>query len=224
MAPAAQAGEAMRSSTRVKVPDTAKKSALAELAAKKARADKARSKKRCARPHTCALNPKNPDFQSCVFWQGVVSMLNALLYMSFVVITGGSPFLLQAQAHSHGYSCGSSTFPRPGGRQQRAGEDAWSDEEEAQLSESDSEPGAGRGGARDAAAEPLDDEERDGGDRLGYGNRDGRYERGYDEDDEDARLVGVRLPAAVALHAPPAARDISWKRVAEPPNSLTDLK
>ena len=47
MAPAAQAGEAMRSSTRVKVPDTAKKSALAELAAKKARADKARSKKRC---------------------------------------------------------------------------------------------------------------------------------------------------------------------------------
>ena len=42
----------MRSSTRVKAPDTAKKSALAELAAKKARAEKARSKKRCA-PRAC---------------------------------------------------------------------------------------------------------------------------------------------------------------------------
>lgn len=51
--------------------------------------------------------------------------------------------------------------------------------------------------------QPLDDEdeERDGGDRLGYGDRDGRYERGYDEDDEDARLVGVRLAAAMVLHA-----------------------
>ena len=123
------------------------------------------------------------------------------MFCPFVLITGRSHFLLQAQAHSHGCSCWSSTFPRPGGRQQRAGEDAWSDEEEAQLSESDSEPGAGRGGAQDAAADPLDDEERDGGDRLGYGDRDGRYDRGYDEDDEDARLVGVRLPAAVALHA-----------------------
>jgi len=44
-----QAGEPARASTRVKAPDTAKKSALAELAAKKARADKARSRKRCAR-------------------------------------------------------------------------------------------------------------------------------------------------------------------------------
>lgn len=43
-----QGGDTMRSSTRVKAPDTAKKSALAELAAKKARADKARNKKRCA--------------------------------------------------------------------------------------------------------------------------------------------------------------------------------
>ena len=43
-----QAGEPARAAPRVKAPDPAKKSALAELAAKKARADKARSRKRCA--------------------------------------------------------------------------------------------------------------------------------------------------------------------------------
>ncbi|KAK9821785.1 hypothetical protein WJX81_002907 [Elliptochloris bilobata] len=124
-----QAGEAMRSSTRVKAPDTAKKTALAELAAKKARADKARSKK----------------------------------------------------------------------RQQRAGEDAWSDEEEAQLSESDSEPDAGRRGAAAADAEPLEDDERGDDRRDGYEHeRERRYERDYDEDEEDARLIGVDEPEEAA--------------------------
>ena len=72
MAPAAQAGEAMRSSTRVKVPDTAKKSALAELAAKKARADKARSKKRCVLgPCAGTSSPRLPDFKLGFAYEGV---------------------------------------------------------------------------------------------------------------------------------------------------------
>ena len=92
-------------------------------------------------------------------------------------------------------------------RQQRAGEDAWSDDEEAQLSESDSEPGAGRDGGEAAAAERLDDEEHDGGGRLGYGERDGRYERDYDEDDEDARLVGVRQSGCQGIFRRPACQN-----------------
>ncbi len=101
------------------------------------------------------------------------------------------------------------TQPYPAGRARRQkAEDAWSDDEEAQLSESDSDADAGRGADAGAGAPPdrrrnadagprargaSDDGDDDGDVGFGDGGRERRFERGYDDADDDARLLGVRL-------------------------------
>ena len=53
-------------------------------------------------------------------------------------------------------------------------------------------------------------------DRLGYGDHDGRYERDYDEDDEDARLVGVRSRGCYGIRVPRQLTILSFLGIFNP--------